>query len=72
LLLTLVDGTVAATLDAAASGTAIEIPTVVAAGALIVLVGGVVARIAWVLLPGRGGGSPSQSGPAVAESGAAH
>jgi len=67
LLLDLVDGTVAATVAAAASGTAIDIPALVSGGVLLLIAVGVVARIAWVLLADRRGGSPTASGTTVAE-----
>jgi NADH-quinone oxidoreductase subunit M len=72
LLLDLIDGSVAATLEAAATGVAVEIPAAVVGGVLALIGIGIVARIAWVLMPGHGGGSPSEPAPAVAEGGAAH
>ena len=68
LLLDLVETTVADTIVAAEAGTPIEIPSVVVAGLLALLVGGIVARIAYVLM--NAGGDTAQ--PVPAESGAAH
>jgi NADH-quinone oxidoreductase subunit M len=72
LLLTLVDGTVTATLRSAASGTAFPVaPEVVVGG--VVLVGAlVIARIAWVLARGDDGSAGIAPAPVAAEGGAAH
>jgi NADH-quinone oxidoreductase subunit M len=67
LLLDLIDGTVVATVAAAASGAAIDIPVVVSGGVVLLIAAGVVARIVWVLASDRRGGSPTASGTAVAE-----
>jgi NADH-quinone oxidoreductase subunit M len=67
LLLALIDGTVVATVAAASSGAAIDIPVVVSGGVVLLIAAGVVARIVWVLASDRRGGSPTASGTAVAE-----
>ena len=68
LLLDLVETTVTDTIVAGQAGTPIEISSVVVAGLLLLLVGGIVARIAYVLM---NAGSDTAL-PAPAESGAAH
>ena len=55
-------GTVTATLEAAAAGTPVSVPTEYVIGALALLVVGLVARIAYV----------RTTLPAIAEGGAAH
>jgi hypothetical protein len=71
LLLDLFAGSVTETLDAAAVGAPIAVPGEIVVIAVAVLVVAIGARIAWALLPGRGGASP-ESGAPVAEGGAAH
>jgi hypothetical protein len=68
LLLDLVETTVTDTIVAAGAGTPIAISSVVAAGLLLLLVGGILARIAYVLMNGR----TETALPAPAEGGAAH
>jgi NADH-quinone oxidoreductase subunit M len=82
LLLDLFPGTVTATLEAAAAGTAYEVQPEVVIGLLVLLIVGVAARIIWVLThgpsetPGAAGPAPAEApAPATsvaAEAGAAH
>jgi NADH-quinone oxidoreductase subunit M len=68
LLLDLFETTVTDTLVAAQAGTPIAFPPAVVAGLLLLLIGGIVARIAYVLVNGRS----ESTLPVPAESGAAH
>ncbi len=68
LLLDLFETTVADTVVAAQAGTPIAIPPAVVAGLLLLLVGAIVARIAFVLVNARG----ETTLPVPAEGGAAH
>jgi NADH-quinone oxidoreductase subunit M len=71
LLLDLVEGTVAATVDAGAGGSAIAVDPLVPVVAVALLVVGVVARTGWALLHPSAPASPTPSSVA-AEGGAAH